>query len=543
MPNKYLALTIGPIHQTLKSVKSTKAIWSASYLFSYLMRETILKLKNTEGVTFLIPFVNKVTLSNNKVVDFYDGEARGVGLFPDRFIAQISSDVTVDLNAILNTVIEDIAKKIAVKIKCDELDIIAYLQKYFQLHSISIEADFDNPIESINNYLNTLESQSAFVAEEIQSFLIAFFEDVYYNQFIETEFDKKDKRFPSTSEIATTDLGLLKANELLYNNAVSTFKTIDNIKKEKKAQELFYDDLLRGLPRLQRHKYIVVVQADGDNMGFLIQKTNDALKNKPVTERFSRISHQLLAFAYEATELIKNYGGKPIYAGGDDLLFFAPVVGADSQNILLLFERIDDLFKKLIIEDSELKSAIAECSKFGKNPTMSYGVSVSYYKFPLNESLDMALAKLFNDAKKTNEKNAISFSVMKHSGQTFGATFHKSQPSFQKFRDLVQTHLKNSNNKENFINSIAHKIQMHEGILRGIASRTVDFPTMLQNFFDNNFNEAIHNTNRTYINTVKEFVEAVFNDFPLLDTDKKLDKIYAALRYIHFVKADFKNEE
>ena len=70
------------------------------------------------------------------------------------------------------------------------------------------------------------------------------------------------------------------------------------------------------------HKYFCIVQADGDNMGKTIQNGNVAA-----------ISTALIQYAAAAVPKISDYGAMPIYAGGDDLLFIAPVVGKDGKNI------------------------------------------------------------------------------------------------------------------------------------------------------------------------------------------------------------------
>ena len=56
-----------------------------------------------------------------------------------------------------------------------------------------------------------------------------------------------------------------------------------------------------------------------------------------------KVSDALLEYGKKACEKIKSYGGLPIYAGGDDLLFIAPVNGKNN-NIFGLIDEIDKLY-------------------------------------------------------------------------------------------------------------------------------------------------------------------------------------------------------
>jgi CRISPR-associated protein Cmr2 len=51
----YLALTIGPIVETLSESKKTKELFAGSYLFSYIMKN-ILKKLNSNGYNLIVPY-------------------------------------------------------------------------------------------------------------------------------------------------------------------------------------------------------------------------------------------------------------------------------------------------------------------------------------------------------------------------------------------------------------------------------------------------------------------------------------------------------
>ena len=75
----YTAITIGPIGKTLDKARSVKSFWTASYLFSWIMRNLLTELSEG-GFEVLSPaLVGKDVL----------GEiSEKVGLYPDRLFAK-----------------------------------------------------------------------------------------------------------------------------------------------------------------------------------------------------------------------------------------------------------------------------------------------------------------------------------------------------------------------------------------------------------------------------------------------------------------------
>ena len=203
---------------------------------------------------------------------------------------------------------------------------------------------------------------------------------------------------------------------------------------------------------LPAHKYVAIVQADGDYVGKSIGKLHPT--------QYQDFSKVLTEFSIDAVRKINSYGGLPVYAGGDDLLFFAPVLNQHSQvgpkNIFSLLVELDKEFQKKITQLGIIYSAQIP------QPTLSFGLSISYYKFPLYESLSNAQHLLFANAKNTDlnpGKNAIVWEVRKHSGSTFranislgGATNIKKE-----FNDLLKR-LSDKNN-DRVLASVAHKLR------------------------------------------------------------------------------------
>ncbi|MBK8110491.1 MAG: type III-B CRISPR-associated protein Cas10/Cmr2 [Saprospiraceae bacterium] len=200
------------------------------------------------------------------------------------------------------------------------------------------------------------------------------------------------------AEIATFDFK--HENHTAYKELANQYIN----KQEEDDQKAFFNALKNStqfgdkLKLRTYHKYIAVVQGDGDNIGKTIQAIGG---DKKMVQNFSTA---LFDFALAATDEIKKYGGKAVYVGGDDVLFFAPVAvfnenlnegNGGLSSIFGLLSALDQKFEKYLINHPDLKELYKEGGKLhGNVPSMSYGVSITYSKYPLNEARDTAYALL-----------------------------------------------------------------------------------------------------------------------------------------------------
>lgn len=262
-------------------------------------------------------------------------------------------------------------------------------------------------------------------------------------------------------------------------------------------------NIIDDLKKLSYNKYFCVVHADGDHMGKVISTRN----------KIEEVSKNLFDYCNVSHELIKNFGGQTIFAGGDDLLFFAPVVSKKTnETIFQLCEEIGKDFE----------------TRFNSEATLSFGININYVKHPLYEALENSRTLLFDKAKNA-QRNNIAFQVTKHSGQSFDAIVHKGNKEVYKQFLLFVANISNEENDHNFLHSIHHKISLYEETLKLIIKNQE--PKQLQNFFDNYFNEEIH----------KEKYQPFFNTLiSFMHISKDLDLVYATLRFIKFIKGDKK---
>jgi len=568
MITAYTALTIGPIYKTLSAARKTRELWGGSYLFSYIMRRIIEELKDTSKCC--LPYhIDLLTIWKQK----------GAGLFPDRLIYE--GDVKAAIEKVEATIIKEIADKSGLPED--------YLQDYIRINVLifslpinvfnddSANPDNQNIVMIANKLLDTFELKEKHYRNNILGIdWKKGVDKINGQQFYKEAFGKDTGfHFPSIAEIATDDFRQQNENSAKeYNKLVS----IHLDKNQEESDQNAFLKALKGstafgdkIKLRPYHKYIAVVQADGDNIGKTIGKIGGT------AETVRKFSAALFDFAIAATEKIKSYGGKAVYVGGDDLLFFAPVAVFDERlnegagglkSIFGLINDIDAVFEQKIIANADLKHLYKKDGVLENDkPSMSYGVSITFSKYPLNEARDGAYA-LLNEAKKIkNDKDKICFKLHKHSGQNFGFTIDKKEretgkppKSFDYFISLVN----NIPLKDDLLLSISTKLAPLHILLNTIASEK----ERLDAFFDQEFeleklrkkfsSTSLPNdvrieahTQEMFINTIVNYYYQLAVDFPndnlplpASETEQSksnIAKLYSTLRFIKHL-TDEENE-
>lgn len=201
-------------------------------------------------------------------------------------------------------------------------------------------------------------------------------------------------------------------------------------------------------------KYVAIVHADGDNL------------SKAVRGSEKDTSQNLAAFAKKAKEILQDFATL-LYMGGDDLLFLAPLRYGETT-ILDKLKELDACYREF----------------FNDKSTLSFGVSITYEKYPLYEALEKSRSALFGKAKNYPGKNAIAIDVRKHSGQSFTTTMGLQEDRFRRFNALLNGVLGGLE----FPKSMHFKLKKLEPLLQKIEQSQID------NIFENFFNEEIHQT-------------------------------------------------
>ena len=507
MNNKqpYIGITIGPISKAFANVRRTRELWAASFVFSHLMREIILKIgidgynddafNMDESTTkmlierrkddFIVPNIENERLWEKKT---------GIGFFPDRIIFKSKLGDFEKVQNAVNQALEELAKEFK---DCKREDSIFAIKNFFKVFFIEIEIEkTDNPIKALAHHLDVLELQDNPVSNKHEKLIFDFFERVNQNGFAEKHL--QNKRFKSLVEISTEGLSKLP-------NLPKIIEKGDR-KNDEKLEFSFIEELrkIAGKQFKTYHKYIAIVKVDGDSFGTYLKGLNH--------EKLKEFHQKISSWGFETKDIIQKFGGVPIYIGGDDILFFAPVCNElQSSNILSLCNEINALFE----------------NKLGKEVTLSFGISISYYKFPLYEALE-ASEELLSMAKAKVGKNSIAIRVLKHSGNYFESVFPTSKPLYKDNFMSLMAALEEDNL---LLSSVAFKLFSHKSVLDSIAKDGVRF----SNFIDNYFNESVHNEKGkvSFLNQIKAIIPLIYAEN---DAETARKEVYSILRIAKFIK-------
>lgn len=396
-----------------------------------------------------------------------------VGIYPDRLYVKGEFDAKGIMEKALHAFFQELTSDSNARISEND---------YFNLMSVSCEANKDSlAIKDLNRKLDIMElcnyATEGNADDAIYEFIAKGAPSLHGNKFF----------IPDIEEIANANDG----------------------KMEKSFQ-----------------KYFCIVQADGDNVGKTV--SHKGLQDGEV----KKISDALVDFGLKAADIIIKFGAHPIYAGGDDLLFIAPVIGKDGTHIFELLDNIEtqafsgvrDVVDGLTLKDEDGNDIHA---------SLSFGVSITYYKYPLYEALEKARNLLFGKAKHVKRKNAIAWSLRKHSGGTFEACFsRKDTEVWNKFAELID-----ATTDKDTVSAVAHKIREKEALVdivleSGSADR-------LDALFDKIL--EFDNDKKAYFNAVKEIMPVLYKR---CENKKEYVKmLYSLLRTAKFIKGEDLRDE
>lgn len=448
----YIGITFGPITRITEAAKSTKALWGSSYFFSYLAQNIISEFKKR---TFIYPVVDKEELWNAR---------NGIGCFPDRYVFQAAEEdfkeLTKKIDEVLNGISNEITKtlneaennkeKKSEKYEKKEVknnDVLSFLQNYIKIYCLEKEPECKNIANEFNSIFDFLEMQDVYNLEEKENYLLQFLESKeLYNSFLaKFAFDKNEQYFDAIDSIADIECkGSTDIKPMAY------------------------------------HQYIAVISADGDNMTSTINSMSELERS------IADLSEQLFAFGQATIDIAADYGARIIFSGGDDLLIFSPLK-YKGKTVFDLVEKISEIFNEKM---KDLPSP----------PTISFGIAISYVKFPMGEALAYAREQLSTAKKGT--KNSVVSRLHKHSGQTSILKQKKNKGSYQKALQLIRTNVGN----ELFLNSLTYWFEKNMQILTVILSeeKQEQKEDRMKIFLSNSLNEDIHKEEKR-----KEFIQEV----------------------------------
>lgn len=549
----YFGFTIGPIYEMMSHSKKTRELWFSSYLFSFYVRNLFEELKKEFDI--IIPQIEIGNIPISKA-----------GFFPDHIIGGcrectrdvaegkiISANDTVEkkLKKTINDLIKSESKrtitlqkgdmkgkqkKAAERLK-DEAIIAEILEYYFETNFICIELETakesNEIVEEIEKHLYALECRRTFTLgknnitcsrckllpsvvkvtepydspEEYNLCPICFIKLRAHRckEIADLTKLEGDRPFQSVGEISAGELKEKKPDVFrkLCTGEIEDLNEYDFIPIGKTKEETY----LRNY-----HKYLAIVQADGDSLGKIINETKEP----------EVLSENLFSFSLAGNNKLDEFGAVPVYLGGDDLLIFSPLY-YNGQTVIDFAQTISDLYTQNI-------------KSIGNAPTISFGINVFYYKLPLSLALKDVYYQLVHIAKQEDGKNSLALLLTQHSGQRTALKFKNGSGELESFNKLLKGSLSNS---EKYPEGIHHNLVKYKRVLTNLDS--VD---QLKYFRENRFNEDIHKT-FDGLDLVFEILEnkliSTNGTRKILkgkEAEEKFDEFISELRFIKFLAGE-----
>lgn len=467
----YIGITIGPISRIMSYTRSLKSLWAASYLLSYIGKTLVTDFYK-EGRTFLKPHLDQLMWDTKD----------GVGRFPDQYIFESQEGDWEEMWGKREQLFKSLGEQISQVIGHPENkeEIISYLRTTVKVYILEMSCPSNKAVEQIQQTFSLMECQDCYPDKEGKNYLADYFEmvdkdagmlrDAYGNDSP----NDGNRLFPTIIERA----GAIRDH------------LIDK-------RDLNKDGSIAYLPTC--YKYIAFVSADGDHIG------------KAIGELENEVSKKLLSYNQKIAKVVANYHGQVIYAGGDDLLFYAPI-----HLLFSLIEQIDKTF------NSEVADALQPqlVAKGLSTPSLSFGVSISYYKHPMTEAINLS-EELLRKAKSEG-RDRICWNSRKHSGQSAGATLMKEQlPSATA---LINTCCLCD---EFFLHSMGHYLQEHREILAYLLKLDEN---RVKNYINSTFNDESHENNADVIENIQKYL---LDESRLVkDKAEAINRTTAILRFI-----------
>lgn len=399
-----IGITNGPIYETMQLATKPAQLWFVSTFFSEYTRRLAVAIYEHLSQDILVPYINSKEVANIASTGQEPALKDGVGKYHDRIIFR--SNIPPDE-------LETELHKIIDQTKSGMMDL--FLDPYYRT----------NPFYRGHHYLDKNNGFDPWHIEMGHSFLEAYI----YSDFIILDYNNVGPEwFITLSEeldalemMRPYDLSNGKGNPFIdlfdgYGNSPNRYikhsrlyrmvphesrpinqhtSNLLNIKEI--AAGKANDDSCKTEDTAGAQGYYAVVSADGDGTGKYMHHMSDA--------QVKEFSSCCMKYVRCAVKLVRNYGGMAIYAGGDDLLFLAPLSKADTtKSIFSLCSEINDCFREQLKGDASLRTMN------GDIPTISFGISIQHAESRLYDAL-LESRRLLNEVIKASVKTRNSMAV------------------------------------------------------------------------------------------------------------------------------------
>ncbi len=299
----YIGCSIGPVYQTIRRARCSREIWMASYMFSFVAQR-MCEYLNGHGAALYSPWFTEET--GEKL-----SETNQAGLFSDRLyfsVGGVDEDAALQLaDDAFSQAVRALAEHIAQTCgRDDQVDsCAAFLMRYLYI-CVAAETACELPLASLNKALDLRETWTPFVDCE---------DDGHDSAWLFRFLNHKtlgNSTWLREQAITATTFGELAGYE--------------EQREEEEAPNAPEETDGEASEELQHKRYLAMVRADGDFMGTLLGR----LKQDGVR----KVSDFLFRQGMDNLRAVLEYGGMPLFFGGDDMFFLAPIYGKGAESIL-----------------------------------------------------------------------------------------------------------------------------------------------------------------------------------------------------------------
>ncbi len=512
---KYTAVTLGPIYDTFNLTSTPGGTWCASYIFSWLSKKMITEMVNN-GIpqdSFIAPVFCVNTTKGRKQISISGGEivaAKGVGLFFDHII--VKGDCMKEAKDARESAIVTLAGMVAAAIGEKSDDVKKWLTDYLRIYIVVKDVPKgEGVIAAFGDTLAALEYEPHYIPVDGKNYLLTLFE----------------------RDSSVNKNRCLKQFELVASLLNGWMLCSADEEKQIRDIESIADPSGKENKNWKTEEYYCILNSDGDSMGKLF-------KSCATDEEAKNLSKKSFQYCVQSAEMILEYGGVPLYAGGDDLLAILPVMGKEPDNkeneisVFALVNRLNAKFNKAFADERKANP--------GK-PSLSVGLSIQHIKSPLYEALNRAFSLLHEAKNSSGSKNGLCVDLQKHSGQSFrytvrgisdnsdlletlekmiadARTAKKTALTAKKSTSASSSTSGDDDNLNIFLSSAGFVMETYSALFLSAINQYIAngcTGTPIANFFRNMFDNDAQKKYETYLNGLRDYCElSVKKDYQLI---------------------------
>ncbi|MGN0835319.1 MAG: type III-B CRISPR-associated protein Cas10/Cmr2 [Candidatus Spyradosoma sp.] len=408
-----LIFQAGPVQTFIAAARSTRDLWSGSYMLSWLVAAAAKAALETAGAcadAVVFPRLDALGVYRTQTRDFsLPLETLLTPAMPNRFAVRVPADRAEAASSAAEKAFRDELKRIADAVWAHLPADDAWKTRWDAQIALFPEITRQTVPEN-GGYENAFR--------RCQKLLAARRNTRDFAQFVTDagqEDAPKDALTGKEEVIGTEDFQKMHFEGEGPYGAISLCKRFWH---EAYLQKKFFADRpqdfreavsYKSVPEIAKknadasNPYVAVVAMDGDHMGKwmdgkrrLAETKNAALEahHKEFSKRLARFSND------DAERIVRDHDGRLIYAGGDDVLAMLPATRA-----FACVAELRKAFNEKIGRDAD--GAIAD---------VSCGVAVAHKKYPLQRMVREA-QRAEHRAKNDYGRGAFAFSLLKRGGE------------------------------------------------------------------------------------------------------------------------------